>query len=422
MIGPFGSAFTVENYTQDRSFRYIRGKDVKPLRLMDNDNVYMPHEDYERLSKYALRENDILVSVVGTLGNAAIVTQKDLPAIFSCKSTVIRANTIDSKYLLAYLNSKYGRSLLLRKERGAIQKGLNLDDLKTLEVYIPSKVLQSSIRNAFDSALHFQEESKNYYSRAESILLNYIGYYDIELSTEKVNVLPFRSSFLATGRLDSEYYQKKYEQIVNLITNKKFAKLGSIVKIKKSIEPGSTAYSDEGYPFLRVSDYNKFGTSDPTKKLSSNFCAENNNQINTLKPKKGTILFSKDGSVGIAYMLRQDAEFITSGAILHLLMRDNSEIYPEYLTLVLNSPLVQMQAERDAGGSIILHWRTSEIEDVVIPIIDNDQQQEIVKLVNDSFYFKTKSEELLQNIKKAVELAIEAGEETALNFLKEYSF
>ena len=65
--------------------------------------------------------NDILISVVGTLGNACIVQKEEIPAIFSCKSTVIKAKRVDPFYLLSYLNSKYGKTLLLRKERGAIR-------------------------------------------------------------------------------------------------------------------------------------------------------------------------------------------------------------------------------------------------------------------------------------------------------------
>ena len=45
----------------------------------------MDGEDFNRLSKYSLKADDILVSVVGTLGNACIVSEKDLPAVFSCK-------------------------------------------------------------------------------------------------------------------------------------------------------------------------------------------------------------------------------------------------------------------------------------------------------------------------------------------------
>ena len=173
LIGPFGSAFTVDNYTEDRTYRYIRGKDVKPLQLMDNDNVYMPESDYNRLIRYALKENDILVSVVGTIGNAALVMNKDLPGIFSCKSTVVRVRGIQAPYLLAYLNCKFGQSLLLRKERGAVQKGLNLDDLKTLNVFIPNdpnEFFQSEISKLFVTSCELLAKSKEIYKEAEELL------------------------------------------------------------------------------------------------------------------------------------------------------------------------------------------------------------------------------------------------------------
>jgi type I restriction enzyme S subunit len=139
--------------------------------------------------------------------------------------------------------------------------------------------------------------------------------------------------------------------------------------------------------------------------------------VEKLKPKKETILFSKDGSVGTAYMLRNDAEFITSGAILHLKVKDIMQIIPEYLNLALNSKLVQMQAVRDAGGSIILNWRVGEIENVVVSKIEYTKQQEIAELVEESFLLKKQSEQLLETAKRAVEIAIEEGEEVGLEYL-----
>ena len=128
-----------------------------------------------------------------------------------------------------------------------------------------------------------------------------------------------------------------------------------------------------------------------------------------MKPKKDTILFSKDGSVGIAYQLTEDLQGITSGAILHLQVKNKKEILPEYLTLVLNSLVVQMQADRDVGGSIIQHWRVSEIEEVIIPIVNKDIQQKIALLVQESFTLKQESENLLQQAKQMVEAEIEKG-------------
>ena len=195
----------------------------------------------------------------------------------------------------------------------------------------------------------------------------------------------------------------------------------NIVQITKSVEPGSANYDEEGLPFMRVADLSKEGLSKPQKFLNNYFVNENKDKIKELKPKKGTILFSKDGSVGIAYHLRQDFSGITSSAILHLNIRDEKRVIPEYLTLALNSKLVQMQAERDAGGSIILHWRVSEIENVVVPIIDYTKQKKIAELIEESFLLKKQSEHLLEVAKKAVEIAIEQNEETAMNYIKNNS-
>lgn len=109
-------------------------------------------------------------------------------------------------------------------------------------------------------------------------------------------------------------------------------------------------------------------------------------------------------------------DIITSGAILHLSLTD-PEVMPDYLTLVLNSIIVKMQAERDAGGSIIQHWKPSEIENVIIPILDPEAQQEITNKIRDSFKLRRESARLLNLAKAAVEIAIEQGEDKAMDLL-----
>ena len=96
-----------------------------------------------------------------------------------------------------------------------------------------------------------------------------------------------------------------------------------------------------------------------------------------------------------------------------------SDILPDYLTLVLNSPIVQLQAERDTNGAIIQHWKPSEIEKVVIPVLDMDKQIEISDKVEESFALRKKSKKLLEDAKRAVEIAIEQDEESAIEWLKD---
>ena len=324
------------------------------------------------------------------------------------------------EYLTTFLNSKFGIWDVKRRARHSInQTNVNPEEVKAILIPALSLPFQYKLKEFFDTAYINFKNSEDLYNQANSLLEKFIGLKNNEIDKNPVNEKSFKSSFLISGRLDAEYYQKKYEKIVSLITSQKHQKLIEIVEISKSIEPGSAFYSDDDYglPFYRVSDYNKLGLSKPDKNLKESFLNDNKEIIKKLMPKKGTVLFSKDGSVGTAYLLRENLYGITSGAILHLKIKDKNKITPEYLTLVLNSKLVKMQAERDAGGSIILHWRKEEIENVVIPVIAYEKQHQLTELVEESFRLKTESEKLLGVAKKAVEIAIELGENQAVNFI-----
>lgn len=418
LIGPFGSAYSTENYVANPDYRYVRGQDVKPFFLKSDEARYMAEDDFHRLEKYALKQDDILVSVVGTLGNACIVQSKDVPGIFSCKSTVVRTSSINPYFLLSYLNSKIGRDLLLRKERGAIQKGLNLGDLDSLLVPVFSSRFQQEIEEIIKQALVNIAQAQTAYKEAEKILYIKLQMRPSTTIENTVSIKSLSDSFTITGRLDAEYYQPKYEELFATLSKQTTRPLGGkdgIVTIKKSIEPGSDAYCDEGIPFVRVSDVTKFGISDPSIKLPSDIVSD----VTVLYPHENTILFSKDGSVGIAYKVEKNLSIITSGALLHLTVKNPDEVLSDYLTLVLNSKIVQLQAERDSSGAIIQHWKPSEIEKVIIPVLDIETQQQISNKVKESFALRHQSEQLLECAKQVVEIAIEEGEEKAMEWLKE---
>ena len=126
----------------------------------------------------------------------------------------------------------------------------------------------------------------------------------------------------------------------------------------------------------------------------------------TIRPQKDTILLSKDGSVGIAYKMEETQDVITSSAILHLQLT-TPNVLPDYLTLVLNSIVVKLQAERDAGGSIIQHWKPSEIKHVIIPILPMNEQQMIANKIKQSFKMREDAQDLLLQAKCIIETAIE---------------
>lgn len=363
-----------------------------------------------------LKNEDIIITKVGTPCYASIITEYDEMALSRTVLGLTNIHGIDPYYLMVFLRCKYGFEQLFRQRELTIQYQLTLPRVKDISVFEASNTFQKIIRNICLEYMKSIKISKVLYDEAETIISNKLK---LPIFPKETISTKFMScSFSKTGRLDAEYYQPKYDILLAALKKFPCKNLGGsngIIRIKKSIEPGSEAYQENGIPFVRVSDVTKFGISEPEIHLSENVVQN----VASLYPKKDTILFSKDGSVGIAYKIKEDAKVITSGALLHLTVRNVTEILPDYLTLVLNSPVVQLQAERDSSGAIIQHWKPSEIENVVIPILDMDIQKKIVSKVQKSFSLRRKSEQLFEYAKRAVEIAIKQDEKSALEWLKE---
>ena len=217
------------------------------------------------------------------------------------------------------------------------------------------------------------------------------------------------------GRIDAEYFQPKYDAIVNAIKNCSggYDTLGNLVSMRKGIEVGSPEYLDAGIPFVRVSNLSPFEITEE-KYISSDLYA----QIRQYQPEAGEILLTKDATPGIAHYLREPPPpMIPAGGILRLCPNDD-RVNGDYLTLALNSMLTRQQAERDAGGSVIRHWRPDQIQGTLIPILPAAMQSQIQGIVAESFALRRRSRRLLGCAKRAVEIAIEQGEPAAIAWLE----
>ena len=410
-----------------RNYKLLDNKDyaymVRTTDLEANDFVsnvkYVSKATYDFLSKSKVFGGEVLINKIGSPGRCFLMPKLNMPVSLGMNLFMIRLKnnaTIDTTTLWLYLNTTIGSTIVKRKINGTVP--LTIDKAAIKSIYTPcfSDVFAKILNKMVIAAGEKDEQAKELYAKAETVLQSILRI--DQNNSSNISIKNMSESFLDSGRLDAEYYQPKYDELLASLKKHSNQLLGGkdgIVIIRKSIEPGSDSYCDEGIPFVRVSDVTKYGISEPSIKLPCNVVAE----PNKLYPKENTILFSKDGSVGIAYKVEKDTEVITSGALLHLTVKNPLEVLPDYLTLVLNSPIVQLQAERDSSGAIIQHWKPSEIEKVVIPVLDIDVQMSISKKVQESFVLRHQSEKLLKYAKQAVEIGIEKDEETAMKWLKE---
>lgn len=407
---------SIEMNTDSVGYPIYRMNEIHNMLCDLNVDKYadISHEEY---TNFALNSGDVLFNRTNSfewVGRTGIYykTDDDDKRVFA--SYLVRFNpteeTILPEYLCAYLNCKYGVWDIKRRARQSInQTNVNPEEVKEIEIPLLGKDIQSKIKDCFVSANDLRLKAKAAYDDASNYLNLILGLDHLILTEQSTTQKKF-TDIKASWRFDAEYYHPKYDELFERLKPYQTKRLSEIVSITKSIEPGSEAYEDEGIPFIRVANLTKFGITDTDIYLSPEKYKD------VIRPKKDTILLSKDGSVGIAYKVDSDMDIITSGAILHLSLTD-PEVMPDYLTLVLNSIIVKMQAERDAGGSIIQHWKPSEIENVIIPILEPEAQQEITNKIRDSFMLRGESERLLNLVKAAVEIAIEQGEDKAMDLL-----
>ena len=413
-----GNHMSISDSFCDEGIPYYRGQDIYNVFIeeaspvcIDRDTFNHPH-----MKRSHLKRGDVLMSIVGAIvGNSAIVTS-DSDATCSCKLSIMRSKQKDilPETLLTFIKTKYGQNQIQKFKRGAAQTGLLLEDFDQLFVPVLSISFQEQIKVIIQSAHENMAKASEVYANAMAFFLSAAGYDTDVISKKGISEKSFSESFGISGRLDAEYYQPRFDDLFALLAGLSTKTLGKIVDMTKSIEPGSEVYGDEGIPFIRVSDVSATGIDTPSIRIPHNVVPS----IEALFPKKDTILFSKDGSVGIAYKMEEDIEAVTSGALLHFRVKHPNEILPDYLTLVLNSEIVQLQAERDASGAIIQHWKPGDIANVVIPVLPIDIQREISQKVQESFVLRRKAERLIDVAVKATEIAIESDESIALAYIK----
>jgi len=391
----------------DIGIPFIRSQNFV-ISLIDQENLVFCSEKFHRLNnKSKIIPKDILFAAVGaTIGKLAIV--QDSIKQGNINQNLARVRIKDKKvspfFIWIFYNSIIGQLQIKRLVTGNAQPYLNSEQIKLLKVPKLKTEEQFYFKDVYNKINGLTAEAIKICVDAKGLLLDELKINELNLN-DQLSYITNLSEAEKYKRQDAEYFQPKYDNLIHHIKQKcNGVKLGDLVTIKKGIEPGAEDYQEEGKPFIRVSNMSKNGINDNNQKY---LCEDLYIKLKKdYEPKKGEILLTKDASLGIAYLIKQDVEGIISGGILRLKLKNNS-IDSEYLTLCLNSIVGQMQAERDAGGSIINHWKPEQIKNVVIPILPREVQNKISDLVLQSFVARWKAEYLLEEAKRKVEEAIE---------------
>ena len=377
--------------------------------------VVMSQREYQMLK---LQRDDVLFC--RTNGNFELVgrtgiLKEDIDAVFASYLVRVRTNPqyILPEFLTIYLNTTFGKLQIQRRAMRSNQVNVSASQLRAIPIPIFAHEFQEKVADFVNHAADKIVLSKHNYAQAEQLLLSELGLLDWKPRRTLTYVRSFNQVAKAS-RMDAEHFHPKYKEMFDRLPSNVYLQLlGKITLYTKGIEVGSSAYTESGIPFLRVSNLSKHGIVDDTVNFISN------ELYNVLRekyePQQGEILLSKDATPGIAYFLDESVQGIIASGILRLSLIE--DIPPYYLELVLNSIFVQLQIEQSVGGSIIKHWKPSQVQKTWIPRLLADKEKEISALVQQSHAARREAKTLLEKAKRAVEIAIEYGEQQAIDFL-----
>lgn len=382
----------------------LKTTDIRNNVLQDKgtDYFYIDENCNKTMLSSELKANDVLINIVGAttdvVGRVAFVPSNFPKANITQAMSFLRV--VDDRFnpstLFIFLQTKYGINQTRRIARPTGQYNINNEELGSFRVPLLPSNFQKQIEQEVKSAHTKLSESKRLYAQAEEILLLELGLKGWQAKNKAVSIKRF-SDFTANGRLDAEYYQRKYDDLEERIKTVSYKTIADLQNFNaRGVQPdyipdGNISVVNSKHILENGLDYDNF------EKTSSEFLKQNGRAVIR---RNDILVYTTGANVGRTqpYLLSDIAIASNHVNILRL-----DGVNPIYAALVLNSKVGRLQTEKACTGSAQAELYPSDLEKFLIPILPKDKQEAIAEKVKQSFAFRTESKELLEMAKKKVE-------------------
>jgi type I restriction enzyme S subunit len=147
------------NFITEKGIPYITSKNVKKGNIDFGNVKYITEEDYQNVSRNReIQPNDVIIGMIGTLGEMAIVQPHDLP-FYGQNMYLLRLNfqKINLRYFYHYFDTKQMKEYFQRVKNASSQGYLKANHIEDLSIPLPPLAEQErivSILDRFDSLVN----------------------------------------------------------------------------------------------------------------------------------------------------------------------------------------------------------------------------------------------------------------------------
>ena len=166
-------------------------------------------------------------------------------------------------------------------------------------------------------------------------------------------------------------------------------------------------YTDSGVPFISVKDiYDNQVSFNNTKFISQE---EHNELYKRCNPEYDDILLTKSGTIGRTAVIKTKTEFSLFVSVA-LLKNYKNVIDSNYLSLNIQDFFNKINISQTIKGGVIKNYHISDMKEQLIPLPPLEEQEEIVRILDEVLENENKVKELLE-----LEERIDVLEKSILN-------
>jgi type I restriction enzyme S subunit len=334
-----------------------------------------------------IRAGDILLTIVGTIGRAAVVAESTGPLALQRSVAVLTPRLSNSRFWMYQLQAPHVQSALSEKARGTAQKGVYLRTLGELDLRIAPVLEQDRIVAEIEKQFTRLDDAVAALKRVQANLKRYRASVlkaacegrlvpteaelarkegrDYESASELLKrILAGRRAkweadqlqkMIAAGKPPKDdKWKEKYKEaelpdtsdLPDLPDGWTWVNLGQLAWSIKDGPHYSPKYQETGVAFITGGQVRPSGVDfSSAKRISKELHDELTRRC---KPEKGDILYTKGGTTGIARVNTYDVEFSVWVHVAVVKMASSVERF--YVQHALNSPFCYAQSQRFTHG------------------------------------------------------------------------
>ncbi|WP_370206941.1 hypothetical protein [Pararhodobacter marinus] len=400
-----------DTYTeQGEGIPFVRISDLKDGMIRESSTAWISEEAHKLEFKTALKQRDIVLSKTAYPA-AALVTLLECNVsqdTIAVKLSETGLTEFDPEFIVAFLNSSLGMAMMEAEFQGNVQEHLALSDARRLTIPKLSGAFQAEIRKLFEGAISQRATATNLQSQAEAEL--YAGLGLAGWTPPLPLTYTARAGSVAkAGRIDAEYHAPRIRELIDLLGRSGLT-IGDIAPSRREKFDPSLSGS---FSYIEIGNLPGDGTAESIVLDRSEAPSRATWHVHTGDVITSTVRPIRRLSALIE--AHQDGDVCSSGFVVLQPAGVRSEVLLTYLRLPIFCELM------DLHTSASMYPAISENDLLGLPFAQPDPATEasVCTAVTNARRSHSRASALLDVAKRAVEIAIEEDETTALRFLDE---